>query len=124
MHYLERIVGLAYLYRQNNKLVPIELIKQADLVELDRRSLGKPSELETFSKESPMSYNEMQRYINELFEENKELKRELDELKHNPQKLLYKQAFDAVNYDTSFAKAMMKELTEVFESALDNQNHE
>ena len=124
MHYLERIVGLAYLYRQNNKLVPIELIKQADLVELDRRSLGKPSELETFSKESPMSYNEMQRYINELFEENKELKRELDELKHNPQKLLYKQAFDAVNYDTSFAKAMMKELTEVFEQAIDNQNHE
>jgi len=68
-----------------------------------------------------MSYNEMQRYINELFEENKALKRELDELKHNPQKLLYQQAFDAVNYDTRFAKAMMKELTEVFKSALDNQ---
>jgi len=63
----------------------------------------------------------MQRYINELFEENKALKRELDELKHNPQKLLYQQAFDAVNYDTRFAKAMMKELTEVFKSALDNQ---
>jgi len=68
-----------------------------------------------------MSYNEMQKYINELFEENKKLKRELDELKHNPQKLLYQQAFDAVNYDTDFAKAMMKELTEVFKSALDNQ---
>jgi hypothetical protein len=52
MHYLERIVGLAYLYRQNNKLVPIELIKQADMIGLDRRSLGKPYELETVSKES------------------------------------------------------------------------
>ena len=71
-----------------------------------------------------MSYNEMQRYINELFEENKALKQELAELKYNPQKLLYQQAFDAVNYDTNFAKAMLKELTEVFESALDNQNHE
>lgn len=71
-----------------------------------------------------MSYNEMQRYINELFEENKALKQELDKLKHNPQKLLYQQAFDAVNYDTSFAKAMMKELTDVFEQAIDNQNHE
>ena len=68
-----------------------------------------------------MSYTEMQQYINELFEENKALKQELVELKHNPQKLLYQQAFDAINYDTDFAKAMMKELTEVFESALDNQ---
>jgi len=68
-----------------------------------------------------MSYSKMQRYINELFEENETLKQELYELKHNPQKLLYQQAFDAVNYDTEFAKAMMKELTEVFESALNNQ---
>ena len=65
----------------------------------------------------------MQQYINELFEENKALREELIELKCNPQfnKELYQQAFDAVNYDTEFAKAMMKELTEVFESALDNQ---
>ena len=52
MHYLERILSLAQICRQNNKLVPIELIKQADLVGLDKRSLGKPSELETFSEEN------------------------------------------------------------------------
>ena len=68
-----------------------------------------------------MSHIEMSKYIAKLFNENKKLKQELDELKHNPQKLLYQQAFDAVNYDTDFAKAMMKELTEVFESALNNQ---
>jgi len=68
-----------------------------------------------------MSHIEMSKYIAKLFNENKALKQELYELKHNPQKLLYQQAFDAVNYDTEFAKAMLKELTEVFESALNNQ---
>ena len=52
MHYIERILGLSFLYRQRGELVPLELIKQADMVGLGRRSLGEPHELETVSKES------------------------------------------------------------------------
>ena len=68
-----------------------------------------------------MSYNEMQKYVNELFEENKQLKQELDTLKYNPQKLLYRQALDAVNYDNEFAIAMLREITEIFVNKIEHE---
>lgn len=72
MHPIERILGLAKIYRQSGKLVPVDLIKQADMLKIDRRSLGKPSELETFSKENKMTVKKIIT-IRHVFERDYEL---------------------------------------------------
>jgi len=72
MHPIERILGLAKIYRQSGKLVPVDLIKQADMLKIDRRSLGKPSELETFFEENKMTVKKIIT-IRHVFERDYEL---------------------------------------------------
>ena len=66
-----------------------------------------------------MSYNEMQRYVNELFEENKTLKAKLNKLESNIHEDYVKEyAINLMFNDNEFLYKVMDCATEISKSAI------
>ena len=65
-----------------------------------------------------MSYNEMQRYINELFEENKQLKDKLNKLEFKHEDYIKEYALDLMFSDNEFLDKVIDTVAEISKSAI------
>jgi len=65
-----------------------------------------------------MSYNEMQRYINELFEENKQLKDKLNKLEFKHEGYIKEYALDLMFSDNEFLAKVIDTISEISKSAI------
>jgi len=70
-----------------------------------------------------MSYNEMQRYINELFEENKQLKDKLNKLEFKHEGYIKEYALDLMFSNNEFLYKVMDTVSEISKSAIRNTDY-
>jgi len=70
-----------------------------------------------------MSYNEMQRYINELFEENKQLKDKLNKLEFKNEGYIKEYALNLMFSDNEFLDKVIDNVSEISKSAIRDTNY-
>jgi len=70
-----------------------------------------------------MSYNEMQRYINELFEENKQLKDKLNKLEFKNEGYIKEYALNLMFSDNEFLDKVIDTVSEISKSAIRDANY-
>ena len=70
-----------------------------------------------------MSYNEMQRYINELFEENKQLKDKLNKLEFKNEGYIKEYALNLMFSDNEFLDKVIDTVSEISKSAIRDTNY-
>ena len=70
-----------------------------------------------------MSYNEMQRYINELFEENKQLKDKLNKLEFKNKGYIKEYALNLMFSDNEFLDKVIDTVSEISKSAIRDTNY-
>jgi len=70
-----------------------------------------------------MSYNEMQRYINELFEENKQLKDKLNKLEFKHEGYIKEYALNLMFSDNEFLDKVIDTVSEISKSAIRDANY-
>jgi len=70
-----------------------------------------------------MSYSEMQRYINELFEENKQLKDKLNKLEFKNKGYIKEYALNLMFSDNEFLDKVIDTVSEISKSAIRDTNY-